>query len=169
MKNQMKKLGIIFAMLSLSGRMTGFSYANCGNNNGNGNGCNGNDGGSIGPTGPQGPVGNNGTNGMDGKDGKNGAMGAVGTQGPNHIDPRMTEARLGLDTAIRLYDGKRFQWQVYNVYSPSLHTSEDVLGEGRNMQFGVRLVFKLGKSYEEAMLETQIKQIKALEAALSRL
>ncbi len=160
----MKKLAIVTVLLSLAS----LAYANCGNDNGNGQGCSGN-GDTVGPQGPQGPAGNNGSNGTNGTNGTNGKDGKTGPQGPNHIDPRMTEARLGIDTAIRLYDGKRVQLQAYNVWSPSLHDKEDALGDGRNLQFGIRFVFKLGKSYEEEVLEAQAKQIKALEAALSRL
>ncbi len=81
----------------------------------------------------------------------------------------MTETRLGLDTALRIFDGKYVQVQTYNIFSPSLHMSEDAFGDGRNLQFGMRVVFKLGSSYEERLLEKQARDIKALEAALSRL
>ncbi len=141
--------------------------ANCGNGGDNGNGCNG--GGDGGPVGPQGQPGSNGTNGTNGVNGVDGKAGATGAQGPSHIDPRMTEARFGIDTAVRLYDGKRIQLQAYNIYSPSMHTNEDVLGDGRNLQFGVRFVFKLGASYEEELLAKQEAKITALEAMVSRL
>ncbi len=130
--------------------------ANCGNDNGNGNGCSGN-------TGPQGPAGLNGTNG---KDGLNGVQGVAG---PDKLDPRMTEARFGIDTAVRLLDTKHFQVQAYNVYSPSMHDKEDVIGDGRNLQYGVRLVFKLGRSWEEELIDKQAKQLAALEALVSRM
>ncbi len=152
----------LMVALFLSSALVGPAFANCGNGpNDGGNGCN-----NDGPAGPQGQPGVAGQNGADGKDG---AVGATGVQGPNHTDPRMTEARFGCDTALRLYDGKRVQLQAYNIWSPSLHRSEDAVGDGRNLQFGVRFVFKLGSSYEERLLEAQNRKIAALEAALSRL
>ncbi len=151
----MKKLLMAAVLLGLSTTL----MANCGNNNGNGNGCS-NNGGSTGPQGPQG------SEGPQGLQGVKGLQGIQGVQGPDHIDPRMNEAKFGVDTAIRLYDSKRFQWQVYNIYSPSTHDKEDVFGDGRNLQFGARVVFKLGSSYEERRLDEQENKIKALEAAL---
>ncbi len=146
------------AILAVS-LFVGLSQANCGNDNGNGNGCSGN-------TGPQGLPGTNGTNGTNGVNGTNGLQ---GPQGPDHIDPRMTETRFGIDTAVRLLDTKHFQLQAYNVFSPSMHDREDVIGDGRNLQYGVRFVFKLGRSYEEEMIDKQAKQLAALEALVSRM
>lgn len=161
------------------------SLANCGNDNGNGNGCSG-DGtvGSQGPTGATGPQGSQGTPGVNGSNGTNGTNGANGStgvagaagkngaQGPigsSAVDPRMTEARLGIDTAVRLYDSKRFQLQVYNIYSPSLHSSEDVVGDGRNLQFGVRMIFKLGTSYEERQNNSLKAQLESLQLLIARM
>ena len=166
----MKKLVIILSVVSLI--PTYKLWASC-NPDSNGGTCNvGPEVGPQGPAGPQGSPGTNGNPGSNGQDGSNGTSGATGKQGPQgpgHIDPRMNEAKLGIDMAVRLYDGKRVQLQAYNIWSPSLHDKEDALGDGRNLMFGVRVVFKLGKSYEEEVLEKQANQIKALEAALSRL
>jgi len=161
----LKVVGFALLAVSLS---YGLAHANCGNDNGNGNGCSG-DTGVQGPTGPQGLPGTNGINGTNGTDGKTGLNGVQGVAGPSRIDPRMNEAKFGIDTAVRLYDGKRVQVQAYNVYSPSTHDREDVIGDGRNLQYGVRIVFKLGRSWEEELIDKQAKQLVALEAVVSRL
>jgi len=132
-------------------------WANCGNNNGNGNGCSGG-GDSV----------TNITNVTNVTNVSN-VSNTTNNYTKQSVDPRMTETRLGFDTALRLYDGKRVQLQVYNIYSPSLHDKEDVIGDGRNLQYGVRFVFKLGKSYEENLLEKQAAEIKALEAMVERM
>ncbi len=144
---------VLVAMLGLAG----MSYANCGNDNGNGNGCSGNEG-PAGPIGATGPQGTDGQAGANGKDGRNGTDAQV----DNH-------AKLVLDTAIRLYDGKRVQVQAFNVYQPSRVSGQDVLGDGKNFMFGARIVLKLGSSYEERLLQAQKAQIEALQAAVARL
>ncbi len=155
----MKKLVMLGMLLGIGT----FAYANCGNDNGNGQGCSN----SQGPTGPQGLAGLNGT---DGTNGTNGVNGKDGKDGKNGSDAQVdNSAKLVLDTAIRLYDGKRVQVQAFNTYMLNRQESKDVIGDGRNMTFGARIVFKLGSSYEERMLEKQADQIKALESALSRI
>ncbi len=149
----MRKAMIAAVLLGLSMPV----LANCGNGNGNGEGCE-NGGGSQGPQGPAGQNGSNGTNGTNGKDGKNGMTPQVDSS-----------AKFALDTAVRLYDGKRVQVQAFNIYTPSRVNNQDTLGDGKNFMFGARVVLKLGPSYEEGLIERQQRDIKALEAALSRL
>lgn len=139
----MKKLMLTALLMSL----TGLSYANCGNGpNDNGNGCSGNEG-------PQGPAGLNGTNGKDGANGKDA-----------QVNRHFSESNLVADTAVRLYDGKRVQWQAFNTYAFGRHHSDDVFGDGHNMQYGVRFVYKLGSSYEERRIAELEKMIKTLKA-----
>src|SRR5712671_5611746 len=92
-------------------------WANCGNNNGNGNGCSGG-GDSV----------TNITNVTNVTNVSN-VSNTTNNYTKQSVDPRMTETRLGFDTALRLYDGKRVQLQVYNIYSPSLHDKEDVIAD----------------------------------------
>lgn len=127
------------------------------------NGLNGTDGlnGTNGTNGINGLSGMSGSNGVDGKDGTSGKDGKDGVNAT--VDD---SAKLVLDTAIRLYDGKRFQWQVFNVYSLNRVADHDVIGDGRNMMFGARVIFKLGKSYEEQRIEEQDKKIQLLEKLL---
>lgn len=159
--------------------LTGPAFANCGNDNGNGNGCNG---GQQGPQGPQGPKGDkgdqgnpghdgsnghDGTNGSSGNAGKDGNTGAKGDKGDPGANAKVDDsAKLVLDTAVRLYDGKRFQLQLFNVYGLDRRQSHDVVGSGRNVMFGARIVLKLGTSYEERLLAKQQKEIDSLKRLL---
>lgn len=148
----MKKLIMLLAMMSLAG----VASANCGNGNGNGNGC-------TGPQGPQGPAGQDGLNGTNGTNGTNGVDGVNGKDGRDGTDAQVDRsAMLALDTAVRLYDGKYIQLQAFNIYQPSRKQSQDVIGDGRNFMFGARVVFKLGKSYEERRIDELEKKLKLL-------
>src|SRR4029077_15050760 len=138
--------------------------------NGGGNGGPEDNGGVQGPAGPQGPQGlpgqpgtpgNNGINGQPGKDSI--VPGANGKDGSN-ADTRTNYWRgtdLVGDFALRLYDGKRVQVQIFDVYAFGSEPSQDVVGAGRNLMVGGRIVFKLGKSYEESELEKLKKEIAA--------
>lgn len=150
------KKSILFLMLM---GLTGMAYANCGNDNGNGNGCSG----DVGPQGPAGLKGTNGTNGVNGINGKNGVDGKNGTNA--QIDD---SAKLALDTAVRLYDGKRIQFQLFNIYQPSRKDKQDVLGDGKNFMFGARIIVKLGSSYEERQNEELKHQLEALERMIAK-
>src|SRR6267154_3294514 len=128
------------------------AFANCGNDNGNGNGCSNN--GAVGPQGPAGANGSNGTNGTNGNNGINGANGASGTNGTNGTNGKDATTSfhgtsLVLDAAVRLYDGKRIQLQAFDTYVLGSHSGQDVIGDGMNTTVGMRVVFKLGSSYEE--------------------
>src|SRR5260221_2923728 len=149
--------------------LSGFSFANCGNDNGNGNGCS--DSNIPGPTGPQGPAGLNGSNGQDGSNGTNGRNGLDGKNGKNGKDSSSAfhGTDLTADIAVRLVDTKYIQVQAYDTYVFGTQEGQDVFGNGHNPTIGTRIVFKLGSSYEERLLEKQANQIKALEALVSRM
>lgn len=147
--------------VALSLALAGPALANCGNGNGNGNGCSGEQG-PQGPEGPQGPAGSDGQDGLNGTNGKDGVKGDKGDTGA----PADTSAKLVLDTAVRLYDGKRLQLQLFNVYALDRHVGHDVLGGARNHMFGARIVLKLGTSYEERQIAKQQKEIDALKRLL---
>ncbi len=151
----MNKLLIAVTMLSL----TGIAYANCGNDNGNGNGCSGDQ--ILSFSGISDALAVNGTNGTDGVNGKDGKDGVKGQDADTH-------ATMVLDTAVRLYDGKRIQVQAFNVYRFSRTQGDNVIERGQNFSFGARVIFKLGSSYEERLLASQDEKIKRLEASLSR-
>lgn len=132
-------------------------YANCGNGNGNGNGCSGEQG-PAGPTGPQGLPGNDGQNGDNGIDGKDGSSGQDGKSAGTRVMPV-------LDTAVRIYDGKYIQLQAFNVLRFADHNKR-ALGGSTEFMAGARIVFKLGKSHEERMLEKQQREIELLRQGL---
>lgn len=137
--------------------LTGIGFANCGNGNGNGNGC----------SEEQGPAGLDGTNGTDGSDGLNGTDGQSGKDGNNGKDGRNADTRVMpvLDTALRIYDGKYIQLQAFNVLRLADHNKR-ALGGSTEFMAGARIVIKLGRSYEERLLETQQKEINALKQIL---
>lgn len=87
----------------------------------------------------------------------------------HHQVDRMYETKLGMDGAIRLLDTKRWQLQAYDIYQLDTDGSHDVVGGGHNFMFGARVVFKLGKSYEEERLDAQKKEIDALRAEVYQL
>lgn len=122
--------------------------------------------GATGAQGVQGITGTSGTTGIQGQAGKTGAQGATGTNGVNGTNGINgtnaavdDSAKLVGDVALRLYDGKRVQLQLFDAYGFSFQTNE-----GKNMMYGMRVVFKLGKSYEERQLEKLQKQVELLEA-----
>jgi hypothetical protein len=130
-------------------------HANCGNGNGNGEGCEG--GGSN-----QGPAGANGTNGT------NGAAGANGSNGLNASESGPKRALQG-EIDVRLLDTKHTALYAFNSYGFDDSPTHDTVLDGRNATYGVKLVLKLGRSYEEGLIARQDAKIKGLEAALSRL
>lgn len=152
-------------LLSLLVSMTGLAYANCGNGNGNGNGCSDSQGpqgepGLNGTNGTNGTDGVNGTSGTDGKDGNNGVNGSNGRDGKDGRDTSVNHEHAAvIDTAIRLYDGKRVQLQAFNVYRLGLKPGQDIFGNGYNMMVGARVIFKLGSSYEEREIARLRKQL----------
>jgi hypothetical protein len=135
------------------------AHANCGNDNGNGNGC------SSGQVGPQGPA------GQQGLQGPSGAQGLAGSPGKDGKDA--TSHYAGTDVVggvvVRLLDTKRVQVQAFDDYVFDTVSNRDITQTGHNSTVGARLVFKLGKSWEEELIEKQAAQLTAMEAALSRL
>jgi len=142
-------------------------------NEGNGNGNGGPEGneGIIGPQGPTGPQGQPGPNGSNGANGVNGPIGVNGKDGKNGIDAstQFKGTDLALDAAVRIIDVKYLQVQAFDTYVFGSTPGSDVFGQGHNSTIGARIVIKLGKSYEERLLEKQALELKALEARLSLL
>ncbi len=161
MNKTLKVTGFVILALSLK---YGLAHGAC-SGNGNGGTCNTDP--SVGPQGPAGQNGSNGTNGSNGVNGNNGVNGKDGSDA--QIDKA---AKLVLDTAVRLYDGKYIQLQAFNSYALARHDAHDIGEEFQNSHndaFGARIVFKLGSSYEERLLAAQKRQIEALEALVSRM
>ena len=100
--------------------------------------------GPQGPIGPTGPKGNNGTNGTNGANGKQGVQGVAGQD-------LTEETHYGVEGAIRLYDRKYVQLQVFDAWSTE-----------HNLFIGGRVLIKIGKSYEETLIENLQAQIKDL-------
>jgi len=60
---------------------------------------------------------------------------------------------------VRFYDDKHVSAMAYDAYDAT---------NGRNFAVGVKVMLKIGKSYEETLIEKQQKQIDSLEALLRR-
>lgn len=128
--------------------------------------------GAPGQNGEQGPKGDKGNNGNDGKDGNNGQNGEKGDKGDkgdkgnkgvsgaNGKDGKNFRARTQIigEVGVRVFDTKRFQGQIFNAYD---------LRQGHNAQAGVRLLYKLGKSYEEQKIIAQERELVILRASLN--
>lgn len=70
------------------------------------------------------------------------------------------ETKTLIEGAVRLYDGKRVELQVFNSYDAR---------HGQNFAAGVRILFKAGKSYEEKLFAKQQRDLDALALYVSRL
>lgn len=132
-------------------------------------GENGRDGapGQNGEQGPKGDKGNNGNDGKDGNNGQNGEKGEKGDRGNRGITGKNGKDGKSADAArtqiigevgVRVFDTKRFQGQIFNAYD---------LRQGHNAQAGVRLLLKLGKSYEEKRIVAQERELAILRASLN--
>jgi hypothetical protein len=108
--------------------------------------------------------GNDGADGAQGEQGIQGIQGQPGQQGTISRDKTVAV----VDTAIRLYDGKRIQFQAFNTYAIGRQHGQDVLKDGHNFMFGARIVYKLGASYEEKLLAEQNRKIEALLKLLDK-
>lgn len=130
-------------------------------------GSNGRDGapGQNGEQGPKGDNGNNGSNGAQGpkgdkgNEGKDGSNGSNGKDGLNGEDARLRTQVIG-EIGIRLFDTRRFQGQIYNAYD---------MRAKHNAQVGVRVLYKLGRSYEERALLLQQEVLIAQKAQIAAL
>lgn len=121
------------------------AHANCGNDNGNGNGCSGQQGpaGPKGDTGAQGPV---------------GAAGAIGPAGQSYDVSMSDRTDLILGAELRAYDSQYIQLK------PFIDVVAQSTAGGNVVSLGMRVQFKLGKSYEEKRLEQFERELRALEA-----
>lgn len=72
---------------------------------------------------------------------------------------KLSETKMLVDTAVRVYDGKRVSVEAFNSFDAA-HSQE--------FAFGTRIVLKLGSSYEERLLKVQAKQIEALQALVNK-
>jgi len=86
-----------------------------------------------------------------------------------HQVDRNYQTKLGADFALRLIDTKYWSLQAYDIYQLDMDQGHDVVGDGHNFMFGTRVVFKLGKSYEEERLDAQKKDLDALRAEVYQL
>jgi collagen triple helix repeat protein len=73
----------------------------------------------------------------------------------NRID-RLEQTKYLLEPTVRLYDSKRWQVQAFDSYD---------VRQGMNFAVGARIMFKLGKSYEEKLIEKTNPEIARLLAA----
>lgn len=62
--------------------------------------------------------------------------------------------------AIRVYDAKHLSMELFDLYDAT---------NGRNFAGGMKVTLKLGKSYEERIIEKQQKQIDALQKVLTKI
>jgi hypothetical protein len=147
------------------------AYANCGNDKDAGNGCSETPISIVGPQGPIGPSGSpgvdgtngtNGVNGVDGKDGKKGDKGDTGAKGQDgapgdNMDHRLTT---NVGAEVRWFDTKRISIKSGYRYDANHHD---------NTVDAVIFEIKVGKSYEERIIERQGKEIAALRAQVASL
>jgi len=73
----------------------------------------------------------------------------------NRID-RLEQTKYLLEPTVRLYDDKRWQVQAFDSYD---------VRQGMNSALGMRVMFKLGKSYEEKLLAKTNPEVARLLAA----
>lgn len=118
--------------------------------------------GQEGDTGPMGDKGDPGIDGVEGADGEKGKAGKdadmmkvntnarLSASNANRVEDvegrvgELEEAKWLLDTEVRLADGKHVAVSLYNSYD---------WRHRRNFAFGMKFLFKLGKSYEERRIE----------------
>lgn len=73
---------------------------------------------------------------------------------------QLNEVKIIADLNVRILDTKKYSVGLFDMYDGA---------HQRNFAFGARLTYKIGKSYEERLLEKQQQQIELLEAAVRRL
>jgi len=122
------------------------------NDNGNGNGHHH----TIVIPGEPGPQGEPGT---QGNPGIAGPQGAAGNPGTNATDESLATS-VALDGALRLFDSKYLEGQLFSTYDAR---------HGRLSMAGARVVLKLGRSYEEKMLERLEYDLLNLAGEIQRL
>jgi len=155
------------------------------------NGINGQDG-STGPSGQDGTNGVDGSNGADGTngvDGANGANGADGTNGANGTDGASgTDGKDGDkgdkgDPGVKGQDGKpgddmehrlttnigaEVRWYDSKRFSIKSGYRYDINHKGHTVDAAI-LEIKIGKSYEERIIEKQRKEVADLKAEIAKL
>jgi hypothetical protein len=77
----------------------------------------------------------------------------------NRVD-QLEKVKVMADMTVRILDAKKYTVGFFDMYDGT---------NQRNFAFGARLTYKLGKSYEETLLEKQEKQIEALERVLNKI
>ena len=73
---------------------------------------------------------------------------------------KLEQVKVMADLNVRILDTKKYAVGFFDMWDGT---------NNRNFAFGARLTYKLGKSYEEKVLEKQLKQIQDLQAALSHI
>lgn len=66
---------------------------------------------------------------------------------------QLTEPKILIEGAVRLYDGKRIALEAFNSFDAA---------HGHEFAYGSRITLKLGTSYEERQLKVQAKEIERL-------
>lgn len=94
-----------------------------------------------------------------------GLQGQINTTNKNVSDLQgqvndMQRLKVMPEASVRFYDDKHLSLAAYDAYDAT---------NGRNFAIGLKIQLKLGKSYEERLVEKQQKEIDLLKAALSRL
>jgi hypothetical protein len=77
----------------------------------------------------------------------------------NRVD-QLEKVKVMADLNVRILDTKKYTVGVFDMWDGT---------NNRNFAFGARLTYKLGKSYEEKVLEKQQLQIEALERVLNKI
>jgi hypothetical protein len=125
--------------------------------------------GDLGDKGDQGLAGLNGLNGLDGLNGKDVDPAIVNRLDDknneqdnrlNNLDKRVSrleETKYLFETVLRLTDTAKTRIEIFDSYD---------VRHGQNFAIGVRFTYKMGKSYEEKMIEKTNKRIDKIEARL---
>jgi hypothetical protein len=77
----------------------------------------------------------------------------------NRVD-KLEQVKVMADLNVRILDTKKYTVGVFDMWDGT---------NNRNFAFGARLTYKLGKSYEEKVLEKQQLQIEALQRVLTKI
>lgn len=73
---------------------------------------------------------------------------------------KMEQTKIMPELDLRLYDAKRFSISAYDAYDAT---------NGHNFALGAKLQIKIGKSYEEKLLDKQNKQLEAQKEEIREL
>jgi hypothetical protein len=81
----------------------------------------------------------------------------------SNMDGRVTDlerSQFILGVNLRLHDTKRTMWEAFGDFSTT---------RGKIDRYGFRVTFKLGKSYEEKLIEELVTKLNKLEQDVSKL